>query len=277
MTLALPRAQRELILSLVSRDVKIRYKQSVLGYVWAILNPLSFAVIYTIVGQQIMKAQIGGIPFPIYSYFGLLFWGLFSSGLVAATESLVGNIGLITKVYFPREVFPISAVLSKLVDFGFGLVGLIPLLLIYRTSMHWLYLPLMLLMALILLAYTIGLGLLTACLNLFFRDFRHLVGIALSLGGFLVPNIYPVSLVPQPWRWLYLLNPVAALTEAGRRVAFPQTGWLRWVYINDKNPAQQSLESMWIYIGSAAAVSLVTLVIGYIVFKRNEPRFAEFI
>jgi lipopolysaccharide transport system permease protein len=277
MTLALPRAQRELIASLVGRDVKTRYKQSVLGYVWAVLNPLSFAVIYTIVGQYIMRAQVGGIPFPIYSYFGLLFWGLFSSGLTAATESLVGNMGLITKVYFPREVFPISAVLSKLVDFGFGLLGLIPLLLIYRTPLHWLHLPLMLLMALILLIYTIGLGLLTSCLNLFFRDFRHLVGIALSLGGFLVPNIYPVSLVPREWRGLYLLNPVASLTEAARRIAFPQTGWMRWVYADDKKPTQQSLESLWLYIGSAAVVSLLTLTIGYIVFKRNEPRFAEFI
>lgn len=277
MTLVLPRAQRELIASLVGRDVKTRYKQSALGYVWAVLNPLSFAVIYTIVGQHIMKAQVGGIPFPVYSYFGLLFWGLFSSGLVAATESLVGNMGLITKVYFPREVFPISAVLSKVVDFGFGLVGLVPLLIIYRTSMSWLHLPLMLLMMLILMVYTIGLGLLTSCLNLFFRDFRHLVGIALSLGGFLIPNIYPVSLVPKAWRALYLLNPVAALTEAARRIAFPETGWLRWVYANDNDPKGQSLESLWLYIGSAAAVSIAVLVIGYIVFKRNEPRFAEFI
>jgi lipopolysaccharide transport system permease protein len=277
MTVALPRAQRELIASLVSRDVKTRYKQSALGYVWAVLNPLSFALIYTIVGQQIMRAEVGGIPFPVYSYFGLLFWGLFSSGLTAATESLVGNIALITKVYFPREVFPISAVLSKLVDFGFGLLGLIPLLLIFRTPIHWLHLPLMLLMAVILLLYTAGLGLLTACLNLFFRDFRHLVGIALSLGGFLVPNIYSVSLVPRAWRTLYLLNPVAALTEAARRIAFPQTGWLRWVHADDRKPAEQSLESMWWYIGSAATVSLLTLGAGYLVFKRNEPRFAEFI
>jgi lipopolysaccharide transport system permease protein len=277
MTLALPRAQRELIASLVARDVKTRYKQSALGYIWAILNPLSFAVIYTIVGQYIMKAQVGNLPFPIYSYFGLLFWGLFASGLTAATESLVGNISLITKVYFPREVFPISAVLSKVVDFGFGLLGLIPLLLVYRVSLSWLHLPLFLLMAVILLIYTLGLGLLTSCLNLFFRDFRHLVGIALSLGGFLVPNIYPVSLVPREWRGVYLLNPVAALTEAARRVAFPQTGWLRWVHADDKDPGGQSLESMWYYIGSAAAVSVVVFLIGYIVFKRNESRFAEFI
>ncbi len=277
MTLALPRAHRELIASLVARDVKTRYKQSALGYVWAILNPLSFAVIYTIVGQYIMKAQVGNLPFPIYSYFGLLFWGLFASGLTAATESLVGNISLITKVYFPREVFPISAVLSKVVDFGFGLLGLIPLLLVYRTPLHWLHLPLLLLMAVILLVYTIGLGLLTSCLNLFFRDFRHLVGIALSLGGFLVPNIYPLSLVPREWRGLYLLNPVAALTEAARRVAFPQTGWLRWVHADDKDPSGQSLESLWYYIGSAAAVSVAVFLVGYIVFKRNESRFAEFI
>ena len=275
--IALRRAQRELIGNLVARDVKTRYKQSSLGYAWAILNPLSFAVIYTIVGQQIMRVKTGNLPFPIYSYFGLLYWNLFASGLTAATESLVGNLPLITKVYFPREVFPISAVLSKTVDFAFGLLGLIPLLLIYHTSIRLESFPIALLMASILLMFTIGLGLLMSCLNLFYRDFRHLVGIALSLGAFLVPNIYAVGLVPKAWRSLYLLNPLAALIEAARRAAFPQSGWMRWVFADPANPKNESLESLWLYVGSAALASALTFLIGYAVFKRNEPRFAEFI
>jgi lipopolysaccharide transport system permease protein len=273
----LRRAQRELIGNLVSRDVKTRYKQSSLGYAWAILNPLSFAVIYTLVGQQIMKVKTGNLPFPIYSYFGLLYWNLFAAGLTAATESLVGNLPLITKIYFPREVFPISAVLSKVVDFAFGLVGLIPLMLIYHTPLRLSTFPLAILMALILLIYTTGLGMLMACLNLFYRDFRHLVGIALSLGSFLVPNIYAVGLVPKAWRSVYLLNPLAALIEAARRAAFPQSGWLRWVHTDPTKPENQSLESLWLYVGSAALVSVTTFLIGYVIFKRNEPRFAEFI
>lgn len=281
MSLVLPvtlrRAQRELIGNLVARDVKTRYKQSSLGYAWAILNPLSFAVIYTLVGQQIMKVKTGNLPFPIYSYFGLLYWNLFAAGLTAATESLVGNISLITKIYFPREVFPISAALSKIVDFAFGLVGLMPLMLIYHTPLRLSTFPLALLMALILLIYTTGLGMLMACLNLFYRDFRHLVGIALSLGSFLVPNIYAIGLVPKAWRSVYLLNPLAALIEAARRAAFPQSGWLRWVHTDPARPENQSLESLWLYVGSAALVSITTFLIGYVIFKRNEPRFAEFI
>jgi lipopolysaccharide transport system permease protein len=281
MSLVLPvtlrRAQRELIGNLVSRDVKTRYKQSSLGYAWAILNPLAFAVIYTIVGQYIMKSKAGVLPFPVHSYFGLLYWNLFAAGLTASTESLVGNLPLITKIYFPREVFPISAVLSKVVDFAFGLVGLIPLLLIYHTPIRPLTFPLAILMALILLVYTTGLGMLMACLNLFYRDFRHLVGIALSLGSFLVPNIYAIGYVPKEWRSVYLLNPLAALIEAARRAAFPQSGWMRWVHTDPSNHPNESLESLWLYVGSAALVAVVTFLIGYAIFKRNEPRFAEFI
>ena len=273
----LRRAQRELIGNLIARDVKTRYKQSSLGYAWAILNPLAFAAIYTIVGQHIMKSKTGNLPFPVYSYFGLLYWNLFAAGLTASTESLVGNISLITKIYFPREVFPIAAVLSKIVDFAFGLVGLIPLLVIYHTPIRLSTFPIAILMALILLIYTVGLGMLMACLNLFYRDFRHLVGIALSLGSFLVPNIYAIGLVPKEWRSVYLLNPLAALIEAARRSAFPESGWMRWVFTDPTTPQSESLESLWLYVGSASIVAALTFLIGYAIFKRNEPRFAEFI
>jgi ABC-type polysaccharide/polyol phosphate export permease len=114
---------RELVENLTIRDIKSRYKQSILGYAWAVANPFIYALIYTILGRYILK-QDTKIAFPVFSYYGLLFWNLFASGVSTGTESLVGNLSLITKVYFPREVFPIAAVLSKLVDFGFGLVGL---------------------------------------------------------------------------------------------------------------------------------------------------------
>jgi lipopolysaccharide transport system permease protein len=263
---------RELIGSLVGRDVKIRYKQSLLGYAWAILYPLATALVYSVVGGLIMRAQSAQLPYPVFSYFGLLFWSLFSTGLSAATESLVSNLSLITKVYFPREVFPIATVLSKLVDFGFGLIGMVPLLLYYRVAPDWLHLPLILLPAAVLLLYTTGMGMLAACLNLFYRDARHIVGIALSLGVFLIPNIYPLGLVPRAWQPLYLLNPVATLTEAARRLAFPQTGWLRAV-----DPAQGNLQSFWPYLAWATVVSVGLFAAGFVVFKRQEPRFAEFV
>lgn len=262
---------RELILGLVSRDIKTRYKQSVLGYAWAVLYPLATAFIFSLVGQVIMRAQTGGLPYPIYAYFGLLFWNLFSAGVTASTESLTSHISLITKVYFPREVFPISAVVSKLADFGFGLVGLAPLLVVYRVVPS-IKLPLIVLPTLILVLYTVGLGMLFACLNLFWRDVRHLIGIVLSLWTFLVPNIYPLQLVPIKFQALYLLNPVATLTEVARRIAFPQTGWLRAI-----DPLHGNNQSLWPFIGLALLQSIAVFGVGYTIFKRNEPRFAEFV
>lgn len=264
-------AYRELILGLIGRDVKTRYKQSILGYAWAVLYPLATALIFSIVGQVILKQKTGGLPYPIFAYFGLLYWNLYASGLTAATESLVGHLSLITKVYFPREVFPIAAVLSKLVDFGFGLVGVLPLLLFFRVAPGpWILLCIPIALIVVLLAT--GWGMLLACANLYFRDVRHLVGIVLSLWGFLVPNIYPLHQVPRHWQSLYLLNPVAALTEAGRRIAFPQTGWLRAI-----DPEQGNFQSLWPYLGSALGMALISLAIGFVVFKHNEPRFAEYI
>jgi lipopolysaccharide transport system permease protein len=264
-------AYRELILGLIGRDVKTRYKQSVLGYAWAVFYPLATALIFSLVGKVIMRQDTGGLPYPIYAYFGLLYWNLFSSGLTAATESLVSHLNLITKVYFPREVFPIAAVLSKLVDFGFGLVGLVPLLILYRVKPGPLFLV-SLVMAGVVVLLTLGWGMLLACANLYFRDVRHLVGIVLSLWGFLVPNIYPLHQVPKEWQGLYLLNPIAALLEAGRRLAFPQTGWMRVI-----DPAQGNLGSLWPYVGAALVSALLILAVGFVVFKRNEPRFAEYI
>lgn len=264
-------AYRELILGLIGRDVKTRYKQSILGYAWAMLYPLATALIFSIVGQIIMRSNAGGLPYPVFAYFGVLYWNLFSSALTAATESLVSHLNLITKVYFPREVFPVAAVLSKVVDFGFGLVGLIPLLLLFHVRPGpWILLSIPIAGIIVLLA--IGWGMLLACANLYFRDIRHLVGIVLSLWGFLVPNIYPLHQVPRQWQGVYLLNPIAALIEASRRLAFPQTGWLRAI-----DPAQGNLGSLWPYVGTALATALVYLVVGFVVFKRNEPRFAEYI
>jgi lipopolysaccharide transport system permease protein len=262
---------RELVENLVARDVKARYKQSVLGYAWAVLQPLLTAVIMWLVGGVLLKQQpgrAGGVdfPFPVYSYFGILFWNLFSTGLLTGTESLVSHFSLITKVYFPREVFPVSSAVSKLVDFGFGLAGLIFFLVIFhvKPSVGLLAcIPL----ALLMVVLTAGLGMLLSCANLFYRDVRYLVNLALSLVTFLIPNFYVFDAVLKPGeqdraRALYLLNPVTAILEGARRLAFPQTG-----------PIAPILP----YIGIAAVTSFATLVIGYAVFKRNEPRFAEFI
>ncbi len=248
---------RELIENLVLRDIKARYKQSLLGIAWAVVNPLVMALIYTVVGRHFLKQQTS-LPFPVYSYFGLLFWILFSTGLLGATESLVAHLNLITKIYFPREVVPIAAVAGKLVDFVFGLVGMLPLLLYFGVvpgPTIVLILPLLL----IQLVFTAGLGMLFACANLFYRDIRHVIGLVMAMWIYLVPNLYPLEGVPAHLRGWYLLNPMAAIIEAARRLTFPQ----------------QSGPAPWPYVGVAAVVSAVVFAAGYAVFKRYESRFAE--
>ena len=254
---------RELIENLVVRDVKTRYKQSVLGYAWAVLNPLIVAVTYYFVFGLLMgKNNAVQIPYTLHTYFGLLIWNLFAVGLSTATESLIAHMGLITKVYFPREVFPISAVLSKITDVGFGLVGMIPLLIFFQIMPSLPGLLLALLLLPIPLLFTTGLGMLCACANLFYRDVRYLVGMALGLLVFAVPNMYPLSLVGEKVLPIYLSNPIAVTIEAMRRLTFPQTG---------------SASDLAGYLVLAAFVSVVTFFVGYMVFKRNEPRFAEFV
>ncbi len=253
---------RELIENLVVRDVKTRYKQSALGYAWALLNPLIVALTYYLVfGLWLKQGKEIAIPYTIYTYFGLLVWNLFSIGLSTATESLVMHLNLITKVYFPREVFPISAVLSKLVDVGFGLIGLIPLLIFFRLAPS----PGILLAVFLLpipILFTVGLGMLCACANLFFRDVRYLVTMTLGLLAFAVPNMYPLSIIPARHLAVYLSNPIAVTIEAMRRLAFPQTG---------------SFSELVPHLAVASAVAVVTFFFGYAVFKRYEPRFAEFV
>jgi ABC-type polysaccharide/polyol phosphate export permease len=253
---------RELIQNLVVRDVKTRYKQSALGYAWAVLNPLIVALTYYLVfGMWLKQGRDIAIPFTIYTYFGLLIWNLFAIGLSTATESLVSHMSLITKVYFPREVFPISAVLSKLVDVGFGLIGLIPLLIFFQIAPS----PRILLALCLLpipILFTIGLGLLCSCANLFFRDVRYLVTMALGLLAFAVPNMYPLAIIPAHHLKYYLSNPIAVTIEAMRRLTFPQTG---------------SVGELLPYLGVASIVSVVMFFVGYAIFKRNEPRFAEFV
>ncbi len=253
---------RELIENLVSRDVKTRYKQSALGYAWAVLNPLIVALTYFIVfGVWLKQGANIAIPYTIYTYFGLLVWNLFAIGLSTATESLVVHLSLITKVYFPREVFPIAAVLSKLVDVGFGLIGLVPILLFCRVAPSP-KIILALLLLVIPVLFTTGLGMLCACANLFFRDVRYLVTMVLGLLAFAVPNMYPLSIIPPRALPIYLLNPVAVTIEAMRRLTFPQTG---------------SVGELIPYLYSAIGVSLAVFFVGYAVFKHNEPRFAEFV
>lgn len=257
-------SHRELVENLVLRDVRSRYKQSLLGYAWAILNPFILALVFSAV-MTFLGQQAQGIPTTLHSYYGVLFWSLFATGLATATEGLVSHMSLITKVYFPREVFPVSAVLSKLVDFGFGLAGLVALLVYYRiVPSAGILLAIPIIVAQLFL--TMGLGMLCACANLFYRDVRYLVQLALGILVYFVPNMYTLTQVQHNSKslffTLYMLNPMATFIEVSRRLAFPQTG---------------AVEELLPYLAWAVCFSVAIFFIGFKVFKAYEPRFAEFV
>jgi len=249
---------RELVQSLVFRDIRSRYKQSVLGVAWAILQPLAMAFVSTIVFSHIAKVDTGPIPYPIFAYIAILPWTFFSQGLMSGTECLTGNFNLITKIQFPREVFPIAAVLGRVVDLFLGAVVLVPLFILYHVHLTWtvlLVVPILIIQACLL----VGLTFLFSSFNLFYRDVRHVMPLFTQVWMYLSPIYYPLSLVPKRYLGMYMLNPMTAVMEGYRRAA-----------LLGQMP-------MWDYLGIAGAVSLIVLIFGYRRFKRLEPLFAEMI
>lgn len=248
--------RRELIASLTYRDIKARYKQSVLGVAWALLTPLAMTVVFTVFASLIGLDSGTDIPYPVFAYVGLLPWEFFSLAIGAGTECLVVNFSLITKIYFPREVFPIAATLGKTVDLGLGILVMVPLFLVFRVKVTSLVLLVPLILA-VQICFTLGLSFLFSSANLFYRDIRHVVALLLKVWMYMTPIIYPLEKVPEKFVFIYMLNPMVSILDSFRRVT-----------LYGRQPD-------WGYLGLATAVSVVTLVIGYRVFKRLEPAFAE--
>ena len=249
---------RELVQALTFRDIRSRYKQSVLGIAWALLQPLAMTVVFTIVMTRIARIPTGGIPAPIFIYIAMLPWTFFSQGLTTGTECLVSNFNLITKIYFPREAFPISAVLARTVDLGLGILVVVPLFVFYHIHVTWLILlvvPVMIIQVCLLL----GLAFALSSVNLFYRDIRHVVPLLTQVWMYMSPIVYGLEQVPKKYLFIYMLNPLAPIMDSYRRVAL------------------QGQPPMWGYLGLAAVVSVITLVVGYRIFKRLEPAFAEII
>ena len=204
---------RELFYFLAWRDIKVRYKQTVLGALWAIIQPLFTMVIFTVVFGQMANIPSGGVPRPIFYFSALLPWIYFSSTLGAAGQSLASNAGLLTKIYFPRIILPAAAALGGLVDFLIGSVFLIGFIVYYDLPVGWsLLLWPILLLPLVLLAF--GLGTFLAALNVRYRDVKYAVPFAIQLLLFMSPIIYPSSVVPDRFQWLVALNPLSGLIEA---------------------------------------------------------------
>jgi lipopolysaccharide transport system permease protein len=246
---------RELLFFLTLRDIRLRYKQTVIGLLWVILQPTLTMVVFSLFFGKLAGIPSDGIPYPIFAYAGLLPWMFFSLAVTTSSNSLVGNASLITKVYFPRMIIPGAAVLAALVDLMVASLVLAGLMVIYqiplRPSLIWLPFLVLLMAG---LAFGAGLGL--SALNLRYRDVRLMLPFLLQLLMFSTPIIYPVSLVPGPWRSIVQLNPLAGLIGSFRAAIFGQPingGALIW-----------------------AVVSTALLLIGTaIYFRGTEQRFAD--
>ena len=193
-------ACRELLYFLMWRDIKVRYKQTVLGAAWAVIQPLVTMIIFTYFFGKLAKVPTDGVPYPIFFYTGLLLWTFFSNGVTSGANSLIGNSNLITKVYFPRLIIPSAAVGAGLLDFAIASVLLIGLLVYYNFRVTWGYFMLPPLIALTTLL-ALGVGIWFSALNVKYRDVRYALPFLIQIWVFVSPIIYPSSLVPEEWRW----------------------------------------------------------------------------
>jgi homopolymeric O-antigen transport system permease protein len=208
-------AYRELLVFFVWRDVKIRYKQTVIGASWALLQPFLTMLVFSLIFGRLAKLPTNGLPYPVFYYCALLPWSYFATGLQNATNAMVEQQRLITKIYFPRLVLPVSAVLSGLIDFAVAFAMLIALMVYYRIvpGSAALLLPGFLLLAILT---ALGFGLWLSALNAIYRDVRYIVPFLVQFWMFVSPVAYSSSLVPQRWHWIYGLNPMAGVIEGFR-------------------------------------------------------------
>jgi lipopolysaccharide transport system permease protein len=247
---------RELLYFLTWRDIKVRYKQTALGALWAIIQPFFTMVVFSLFFGRLAKVPSDGVPYPIFAYAALLPWNFFANGLTQSSDSLVGNANLIRKVYFPRLAIPLSAVFSGFVDFAISFLLFIGLALYYhvRPTAHALWLPLFLLLALVT---ALGVGLWLSALNVQFRDVKYTIAFLTQFWMFATPIAYPSSLLREPWRTVYGLNPMAGVVEG-----------FRWALLRTR-----TAPGPMIAVSAAAAVAL--LVGGAFYFRRMEKTFAD--
>ena len=246
---------RELLYSFVSRDVKIRYKQTALGFLWAIIQPLFMMIIFTVFFGGFAKIPSDGIPYPLFSFAALIPWTLFSEGLTRSTLSMVSNAGIMTKVYFPRLIMPISGILSPLMDFFVAFIILILMMAYYGfvPTIAIVLLPLFILLA---LATSLAIGLWLSALNIKYRDFQYTLPFIIQLWLYASPIVYPSSMIPVQYRMLYGLNPMAGVIEG-----------FRWALLGTTPPEAMILVSV--------GVVVVLLIGGMFYFKRMEQYFAD--
>lgn len=249
---------KELFYFFTWRDVKIKYKQTMLGFLWAILQPLLMMSIFTLFFGRALGIPSNNLPYPIYVFSGLLIWNIFSTGLSNASNSMVNNSSIIKKIYFPRLIVPVSSIMVALFDFLMALILFVVMLIFYHQSVSWLviiYWPLALLLSIIA---TLGLGCWLAALNVKYRDFRYVIPFLIQVLFFLTPVIYPVSLLTHPMlQYILVASPMYLAVEFFR---LPLTN--------------QSPDSLFIIISLTS--NILFLLIGLIYFRKTEDFFADF-
>ena len=247
---------RELLYFFVWRDLKVRYKQTAIGVVWVVLQPLMAMLVFTLFFGRLAKMPSGGLPYPVFYYSALLPWLYFAASLTQATNTIVENEKVITKLYFPRMILPFSAVLSGLVDFGVGFILLMGMMVYYHMvpTLATLMVPVFLLLA-VMTALATGLWL--SALNAIYRDVRYVIPFMVQFWLFASPVAYPSTLVPEKWRWLYGLNPMAGVVEG-----------FRWA-LTGRGQAPGGLVLV------SAATVLALFFGGVVFFQKMEARIAD--
>lgn len=246
---------RELLLTLVVRNFKIRYKQTEVGTMWAVMQPLLTMVVFSMLFGKFARIPSDGVPYPIFSYSGLLLWTYFSSVVTSASNSLVGESGLISKVYFPRMLLPLATTLTGLIDYTVAAVVMVGLMVFFQISLGWRLIGLIGILSLTFLLAS-GVGLWLSSINVRYRDVRYVVPFFLNLVMFLSPVIYPVSMTGK-FKWLVSLNPLSGLIQAHRVL------WLE----------HQAIDGA--LLATATVLTLVIAISGASYFKIMERKFAD--
>ena len=250
-------SHRELFFFLVWRDITVRYRQTVLGAGWAVLQPLATMLVFAYVFGRLVKMPSDGLPYPVFAYTGLLIWTFFSNAVALASNSIVGDAGLIAKIYFPRLIIPAATVAGSLIDFAIASVLLVPMMAYYGLDLGWsaLLVPVFMLLAMLL---ALAVGMLVSALTVRYRDVRYALPFVVQLWFFVTPIIYPASLVPAAHRWVLDLNPLTGIVEGYRKLLYGQP-------------------VAWASIAWSAAIVTALLFCAAHVFRRAEKSFAEFL
>lgn len=249
---------RELLFYLVWRDIKVRYKQAAFGAGWAIMQPLFAVAIFTVIFGRFAKIPSDGIAYPVFAFAALLPWTYFAEALRRSGTGLVTESDLIRKIYFPRLIIPLAGVIAPLVDFVITFVVLMLLMAWYGMAPTWniVFLPVLMLIA---AALALAVGLLLGPVNVRYRDVMHTLPFITQIWMYASPIVYPLSMVPEQWRWLYSLNPMVGVIEG-----------FRWALLGKQQPD-------FVAMGMSVTVILMALIAGLVFFKKNEQSFADVI